>query len=488
MSQVPRLEMLEDRCLRSAGQLDTTFGSGGIVTTAFGTGKNKGGRAWSVLVQTDGKIVGAGDNAAGSFALARYTSSGSLDSTFGSGGKVTTSFSGTAVGLDSALYPNAGTANDGKIVLAGYVNSGTNANNFALARYNPNGTLDATFGNKGKVTTALNGNDQARAVVIQPDGRIIEVGLTDINSPGGATEFALVRYNVNGTLDTTFGTGGKVLTQTSPGANCNINDVALQADGKIVVAGTAPGAPGGPSGSFQFCLARYNSDGTLDTTFGPNHTGIVQTVTGTATNSDNEAQAVVIQSDGKIVAGGDAQIGTYQAWALVRYNSDGSLDSAFGSGGIVTQAIGSLTDNPIDSIEDIALQSDGKIVVAGDHSSSTTADEFALGRFNGADGSLDTTFNSSGIVTTQIGVSSHAYGVVLQPSDGKIVAAGKTNSGSETDMALARYLNDGMPAGPVAALQAGSAPAISAGAVDSLFADMRAVAILLSGDAPSNKH
>ena len=129
---------------------------------------------------------------------------------------------------------------------------------------------------------------------------------------------------------------------------------------------------------------------------------------------------------------------------------------------------------------------DGKIVVAGDHSSSTAAHEFALGRFNG-DGSLDTTFNSSGIVTTPIGTTSHAYGVVLQPSDDKIVAAGKT-TGSETDMALARYLNDGMPAAGVTATRAETGSAISAGMVDSFFADIRAVAILLSADAPATKH
>jgi len=207
------------------------------VTTDFG-GSDYG---FSVALQPDGKIVVAG-YAGGDFALARYNSDGALDTSFGSGGKVTTDFGGSyhPDGFSVALQP------DGKIVVAGYAGG-----DFALARYNSDGALDTSFGSGGKVTTDFGGSDAGYSVALQPDGKIVVAGYAGL-------DFALARYNSDGALDTSFGTGGKVTTDFSGGRDVGYS-VALQPDGKIVVAGYA---------GVDFALARYNSDGALDTSFG----------------------------------------------------------------------------------------------------------------------------------------------------------------------------------------------------------------------------
>jgi uncharacterized delta-60 repeat protein/uncharacterized repeat protein (TIGR01451 family) len=400
---------LPGSAVAAPGALDPSFGIGGQVTTDFGGFDS----AQAVALQSDGKIVAVGGTASfpsGDFALARYNADGSLDATFGSGGKVTTDFGG----FDAASAAVIQT--DGRIVAAGRSGSG----DFALARYNADGSLDPTFGSGGKVTTDFGGFDAAFGVARQADGKIVAAG-----QGGAGGGFALARYNPDGSLDPSFGSGGEVTTHFTSGVEVVIA-VAIQLDGKIVAVGQTF------AGGFQqFALARYNADGSLDSGFGSG--GIV------ATNFGFDSAfggALAIQSDGKIVAAGRA--GT--DFLLARYNGDGTLDATFGSGGVVTTDFGGAL---FDAAFGVALQSNGKIVAAGSAISGfPSSADFALARYN-ADGSLDASFGSGGKVTTDFGGFDVASGVALQ-ADGKIVAAGQGGAGS--DFALARYLGDAVGA------------------------------------------
>ncbi len=307
------------------------------------------------------------------------------------------------------------------------------------------GDIDTTFGTGGRVTTDFGTNyDDAKAVAIQSDGKIVAAGRS-LNSAGDY-DFALARYNTDGTLDTAFGTGGKVTTDFVDIVGkcdvwgCNDNDVAnavaIQSDGKIVVAGDVGRRD-------SFALARYNTDGTLDTSFGTGGKVSTYTTVGYGapgyTSGDafsgGSANAIAIQSDGKIVVAGYIGCSLQQVcnqfdFALVRFNTNGSLDATFGSGGIVVTAVGEGSD--FDYANAVAIQTDGKIVAAGTTGPSSgyggTTDKFALVRYN-TNGTLDTAFGAGGKVTTTIGTySSNAYAIALQ-TDGKIVATGRSYKG-----------------------------------------------------------
>jgi uncharacterized delta-60 repeat protein len=401
------------------GDLDLTFGIGGKVTTDFNGDFDS---AQDVIVQSDGKIVVAGftRNASGSynFALSRYNSNGTLDTTFGTGGKVTTDFDSNP-GLGYSVIQQS----DGKIVLASSAND-LNVNgttDFALSRYNSNGSLDTTFGTGGKVTTDFNGSsDTGYSVIQQSDGKIVVVGTTyyqgrvDDYGFSPYNNFALSRYNSNGSLDTTFGTAGKVTTDFNGSTDAGYS-VIQQSDGKIVVAGFADNA----SGSVRdFAISRYNSNGSLDTTFG----------TGGKVTTDFNGRydfgfSVIQQSDGKIVVAGtaDSAIGR-DGFALSRYNSNGTLDTTFGTGGKVTTVF----NGGYDGCYSVIQQSDGKIVVAGYADNGSNRD-FALSRYN-SNGSLDTTFGTGGKVTTDFnGGDDYASSLALQP-DGNIVLVGYSDN------------------------------------------------------------
>jgi uncharacterized delta-60 repeat protein len=384
-----------------AGDLDITFDGDGKVTTDFGIDHDQ---ARGVAIQSDGKIMVAGYSYNGSnydFALTRYNANGSLDTTFDGDGKVT-----TAVGSSHDEANSVAIQSDGKIVVAGSsVNGGWK--DFALARYNTNGSPDTTFDGDGKVTTSVGSfDDYAYSVAIQSDGKIVIAGVS-------SGDFALVRYNSNGSLDTTFDFDGKVTTAVGSSYDY-ANSVTIQSDGKIVVAGSSYNGS-----SHDFALARYNSNGSLDTIFDGD--GKITTAVG---SSDDEAHSVAIQSDGKIVVAGYSYNGSNMDFAVARYNSNGSLDTTFDGDGKVTTDLAS----PDDFAYSVAIQSDGKIVAAGFSNS-----HFALSRYN-SNGSLDTTFDFDGKVTTDFGGSDVAYSVAIQ-SDGKIVVAGE----SKGNFALARY-------------------------------------------------
>jgi len=235
-------------------------------------------------------------------------SAGSLDGLFDADGKATTDF-GAGDDCASAAIDQP----DGKIVVAGYASNGSD-DDFAVSRYNADGSLDATFDVDGKRMTDFGGGmDNGFGVALQPDGSIVVAGGTDDGVDG---DFALVRYAPDGSLDPSFGTGGKVVTDVQ-GTDDRLADVVIQPDGRILVSG---GSSDGTA--YDFALARYQADGSLDDSF--DHDGLVTTDFGTG---ENRALGVAIQSDGKIVAAGYFDTGSGQDFALARYNTDGSPDA-----------------------------------------------------------------------------------------------------------------------------------------------------------------
>lgn len=395
------------------GSLDTSFSGDGKVTKDIAGGQDY---AYGVVVQPDGKIVAVGSanvNAASfytRFTLVRFNFDGSPDSGFGTAGVVSTDFFGTEnVATSVALQA------DGRIVVAGAAHDGI-GRRFALARYNVDGSLDASFGTGGKVTTSFFGfDDGATAVAVQANGKIVAVGSA---YPGGANnQFAVARYNADGSLDASFGTGGKVTTDFF-GRNDLGHALALQSDGKIVAAGMAYPVVGGID---EYALARYNPDGSLDTSFsGDGKTTLV------FSSAYLRRLAAALQQDGKIVAvswGVDGSTG-FDVFSLARFNSDGGLDQGFGAGGKgTTNVLGSQNQAYA-----LAVQADGKIVAAGsafDPSRSNSV--FALARYDAGAGSSPAAALSSLLVDpgSVVGGVSSAGIVTLTaaaPAGGALVA------------------------------------------------------------------
>ena len=406
----------------AAGDLDTTFGGTGIVTTAIGSSHDHG---WSVAIQSDGKIVVAGDSDSGGnadFAVVRYDPDGTLDTSFSGDGIVTTPVSSSE---DEAW--SVAIQADGKLVAAGR----GDRNEFAVVRYNSDGSLDSSFGSGGKVITGFGEwSGCANDVAIQSDGKIVASGAVGYLDEA---QFAVVRYNPDGTLDTSFSGDGKQTTSIRPwfGYEFGIGE-AIQPDGKIIVVGYS--VYGWPSGNIRvardIALVRYNPDGELDTSFSGD--GMVTTSVG----SEAIACQVALQPEGKIVVVGSSYNGSDYDLAVVRYNCDGMLDTTFSEDGILTTEIGSSTDIG----NDVAIQSDGRIVVAGWSYIGSNYD-FAVVRFN-PNGTLDTSFSEDGKVTTPIGPGDDlGCGMAIQ-SDGRIVVAGGSDSGSNCDFAVVRYRGD----------------------------------------------
>jgi uncharacterized delta-60 repeat protein len=401
----PKVEALEDRCLLSAGALDPTFGNGaGYVTTVP---SSSGGCAAAVLAQPDGKLLAVGGIMApvsgkpnsgihDVFGVARYNTDGSLDTSFGSGGLAQASF-----GPNNAYCEAAARQPDGKIVLEGWYyvpvgskpSSSYNIGEIALARFNPNGTLDTTFGSGGEVLTSFTVGTTplsvtSRGVVLTSTGQIVAVA-------DNGSDIVLARYNANGTLDPTFGTGGKVIT-TFPSVTYEEN-LAQQPDGKLVVVGET----GPDSSHYAWHIVRYNANGSLDATFGTG--GVVTTSFASSSYGSNVAiyPNAGTSNDSKILVVGQG--------AVARYNGSGTLDPTFGTGGEVLTS---------DWNTVVAISADGKPVVAG----GTPQPGLNLARYN-VDGTPDTTFGTGGVVTTTIGINVITYGMAIE-SNGDIAVAG----------------------------------------------------------------
>jgi uncharacterized delta-60 repeat protein len=380
------------RPMANPGDLDTSFGSGGKKTINFGGTDDPR----VVLVQPNGRIVVAGGGAAASsFCVVRLRTNGTLDTTFGSGGKKVIDFGGD----DESVFGAALQA-DGKIVLAGDSHL-----KVAVARLKPNGALDASFEGDGKKVFSWGALGRAQAVVVAPNGKILLAGFS--GPEGGNIQVA--RLKTNGLLDTTFGTGGKAAVDF--GGDDFGMAMARQADGRILVAGRSSAAGA--------VVARLRATGTLDPDFDGD--GRVTLPGG------GSASAVLVQPDRNIVVAGNA-MGS-GVMTVTRLTPTGALDPTFGAGGTASIDFGSLADLAAGA----ALQPNGKIVVAG---YTQASEDVAVARLN-ANGSPDATFGVAGKATVEFGVATFGNAVALQ-SNGRIVVAGQ-KTGND-DFAVARLV------------------------------------------------
>ena len=343
-------------------------------------------KAQSVIVQADGKIVIAGtadvDNVQQGI-IARYNADGTLDNSF-NGGSVT-----TQVG-DNAVFNDVIQQTDGKLVVAGTAELST-AQQYFVARYNTDGTLDTNFGYQGISTSVQGQSTTGTAIAQQADGKLVLVGVSAASN--FIPRFFTTRLNGNGTIDTSFGLNGVVHTQN--GNSALATAVKIQPDGKILVSGTAQTSQ---------MTVRYNSNGTLDITFG--NSGVSTVVVGSTSANNTSA----VQTDGKIIIGGFAN----NDFSLIRLNTNGTLDTTWGTAGRVLTPFPSTSE-----VHAAVIQSDGKVIAAG-----YMDNQVALARYT-TTGVLDTTFGATGLITNQFGSMSRALGAALQ-TDGKLVIAGST--------------------------------------------------------------
>lgn len=410
----------------SPGELDVTFGIGGAIRTNIGGTYDW---AYAVALQPDGRILAAGVSEAGGtydFALARYTSTKDLDPTFGDGGIVLTDFGG---GYDWA-YAIA-LQDDGKIV-AGGVSSATGSKDLALARYNPDGSLDRSFADGGRLVHGLRPltSDIIHGLAIQPDGKIVVAGVTfeDTMTLRPHGDFVVARFSPDGRPDPTFGLGGVTTTDFDRESYDEAYALALQPNGAIVLGGytNSGGGPGVLFGADQLALARYTPGGLLDLAFGDR--GQVVFDGGTM---DEEIRSVVVTPDQTILAGGFVNGEKRGDLLLARLDPRGALVAGFGNTG-AGYSVADLGTHS-ERISSLALQPDGKIVAGGQTAVGHHAD-LAVFRFD-RHGLLDPSFNSDGVAVFDFqGREDRVNGVAIQP-DGKLVAVGQ----SEADFAVARF-------------------------------------------------
>lgn len=400
------------------GTLDATWAGTGKLLTAVGGSFDE---AYAMAIQPDGKVVQAGECAIASvvnFCAVRYNVDGSLDTGFNGSGKVITPAGSGASGARGVVIQP-----DGKIVLAGYCFSGSNQD-FCALRYHANGSLDSAFNGTGKVITPVGSNDDfATAVAIQADGKIVLAGICN---NGSRFDFCVVRYDVNGGLDSSFNGSGKVITPQSGAQEGIVNAMAIQADGKLVVVGICS--------SNYFCGARYNTNGSLDATAG--NGGFLAASPG---GRIDQANAIAIQADGKLVVAGTCYSGTANDFCMAQFSAaNANLDDGLNGTWRVITPVGNTGGLATSAF----VQPDGRIVLAGLCVNSGSFD-FCAVRYN-ANGNLDIGFNGTGKLITAIGASYDRVTASALQLDGKIVLAGYcTNSTGSSVFCTARY--DGGP-------------------------------------------
>jgi uncharacterized delta-60 repeat protein len=392
------------------GELDPEFGDGGLVSLHF---SEFGSAATALAQQPDGKLIvaGLGDVVLGNdddIVVVRLQTGGMLDSTFGSAGVATADFAGV---YDAAFAVMRQA--DGKLVAAGTAGVSAVASDFALVRFNADGTLDLTFGTGGWATLDLGGSDEiALGLVEQPAGKLVIAGYT---SSGGTRRGAVARFNGDGTLDGTFGTAGVTILDFGRGSQFSAYGLARQQDGKLVAAGTVSYEADAP----DVGIARVTAEGALDATLGGQ--GLLTIDAGT---SGEEAFAVVIQPDGAIVVAGYTFVpgGGYAKGLLARVRKNGTLDPGFGIDGIAVIDLGTEA-----IFYDLAVQPDGRLVTAGYRLSGEFFRDMILARFE-SDGVIDGDFGIDGVATADFGAgnvpASSWANALIRLFDGKQVAAG----------------------------------------------------------------
>jgi uncharacterized delta-60 repeat protein len=398
------------------GTLDPSFGTSGLQTSDFANGDDE---ASAVMLLPGGGFIAAGTAAMATddFALARYDADGSLDLSFDGDGKAAVDLAlGASTPFGLAVQP------DGRILAAGEQRTGrTSGTALTVVRYLASGALDAAFGTGGVALVDFGLPAEARAVALDAEGKILVAGVVGV---GAGSQFALARLHPSGALDAAFGAGGKVTTPFAVGAGV-ANAVAVQGDGKIVLAGAAG------SGPSDFGLARYLSDGVLDPGFSGD--GLVTVDINTAADA---AWALAVQPDGRLLAAGYAYSGATSDFALVRLNTDGALDTHFdGDGKLMTDFAGANS-----YAYGVQVLAGGRIVAGGQVE--TNGGDFGLAAYN-ENGSADSSFDADGKVTTSIGAHDAGHALVVA-ADGKLLLAGRTqaNDGRD-DFALLRYASDG---------------------------------------------
>lgn len=403
-----------------------TFRRGDGMVTITSEDDGFGDIVCGIGIQSDGKIVVAGysvNESASDFTLMRLRDDGNPDMGFGEDWRVNISAGGLDYG--SAIVLQA----DGKIVMAGYTVRSVADSDFVVVRYDSDGHPDMSFSGDGLLTTSMGSrSDYASTLLVQPDGRIVVAGWTVKNDEGTDSDFAVARYDVDGKLDKSFSADGK--TTTSLGTSiAHAYGMALQSDGKIVVAGyTTLGAT-----DSDFALVRYNADGTLDKSFSGDGK-----VTASVGALHDVARSVAIQSDGKILVAGYAYLSDHDSdFTLLRFNSDGSPDTGFGVSGTVLTPVG-LT---LDQAWRLLVLQDDLILVAG-YVYNGVGWDIALVRYM-TDGNLDMTFGIDGKIITTLGASDTSGLDAIVQSDGKIFLATTVTTGTESSIVVMRYNADG---------------------------------------------
>ena len=404
--------------LLANGTLDATFAGDGTLSLEIGVGE---GAAQALAFQPDGKFVVAGWSDSGAknfdFSLLRLNADGSLDATFSGDGSQIVSLASIDQAYDVALQADA------KIVVVGSSQTGDNAD-FMVMRFAADGSLDFTFSGDGRLTQALSGvNDTASAVAIQTDGRILVAG-------SSGTNYAIARYDSQGNLDATFDADG-FYTGSFGNNTSSASAMALQEDGKIIVAGY-----GWSGSSWDFGIARHTATGALDTSFSGDGKLFISL---DASSEPESLNAIALQPDGKILLAGytlGSGNGTRNG-VLIRLNVDGTLDTGFGGGdGIVTLSSGLWCD-----FNSVQIQADGKIIAAGNNLDGLG--KALIARFN-ADGSLDTAFADGGVLTTLFSTGTSVIFDLAFAPNGQTVAVGSSYTGSHDFgmLRLASGVND----------------------------------------------
>jgi uncharacterized delta-60 repeat protein len=403
------------------GTLDSTFGVYGKFKTSIANVYDNGK---AIKIQPDGKIVVAGAANNGSdadFLVVRYLEDGSLDTDFGGDGSVI-----TTVGNKNEEASAVTLQPDGKILAAGYFVNTLNKD-FAVLRYLPNGVIDSTFSGDGKQTTTFNAADEeAFAVAVQPDGKILVAGTAQ--NIGTTSDFALARFNPNGALDLSFSADGKVLTDIALRAD-DAQVILIQPDSNILLVGNTFN-----SQNSDLAFVRYKYNGTPDPSFGVNGK-----TTFSLPNSNDFATSAYLLPDGKFLVGGYANFGgSAFEYMVARFNSNGSLDSTFNNGaGVAHAALGTFNDEAYS----MAIQSNGKIVLAGEtYNTNVNSYDFGLVRFK-ENGQLDLGFGNGGKVKTTFTAGEDKIQAIAVQSDDKIVATGLSFYQAKGSIAMARYLN-----------------------------------------------